>query len=170
MVNLEVLKINHKIKVIGPIHLKQKLTNLLKILYGNYFDSFIERNIEFIEISNESYSLMENNYKIDMIKVEHSGIEAYGYLINNLLGFTGDSSFCNNIIKLFNNCQTLIADCSILVGDSNHMGFDNISFLLKSNENKNIVATHLRDDTRDSLLFYTNDKFKIVEDGYCIKI
>ena len=57
MVNLEILKINHKIKVIGPIHLKQKLTNLLKILYGNYFDSFIERNIEFIEISNESYSL-----------------------------------------------------------------------------------------------------------------
>lgn len=170
IVNLNVLNIKHKIKIIGPLYLKQKLTDFLNLMYGNYYNKFIDTYLEFIEIKDEEYELYLGNYKINMIKVNHYDIEAYGFVINNKLGLTGDSSMCDGIKNIYNNCKIMIADCSVLIGDIYHLGFNNIKKLLESSIEKTIIATHLRDDTRNSLKNSKINNFKLVEDGYEFKL
>ena len=166
IVNLNALNTNHKIKIIGPLNLKQKLIDFLHLMYGNYYNEFINNYLEFIEVKDEYYEIYIEKYKINMIKVDHYDIEAYSFVINDRLGLTGDSSMCDGIIKLFNNCKTMIADCSVLKGDIYHLGFDNIVKLLEKNKEKMIIAIHLRDDTRDSLKNNNIKNFQLVEDGY----
>ena len=66
IVNLEVLNINHKVTVIGPVNMKEKLLKLLELMYGNYFDNFINKNFEFIEVKENNYDILYNNYKINL--------------------------------------------------------------------------------------------------------
>lgn len=170
IVNLNVLSFKHKIKIIGPVNLKSKLTNFLELMYGNYYDELINNYLEFIEIIDDKYEISIADFNIKLIKLDHYDIEAFGFIVNNKLGLTGDSSMCDGINYIFNNCKVMIADCSVINGDIYHLGFDNIERLLKSNKNKLIVATHLRDDTRDNLISKKIENFRIVEDGYLMKI
>ncbi len=170
IVNLEVLNINHKVRVIGPVNMKEKLLKLLELMYGNYFDDFINKNFEFIEVRENKYNKLYNNYKINMLKVNHEGIEAYGFIINDKLGLTGDSSICDGVKEIFSNSKIIVADCSLIKGDNYHMGFNDIEKLLKENKGKIVIATHLRDDTRELLADKKLKDFKIVEDGYYFDI
>lgn len=170
IVNLNALNTNHKIKIIGPLNLKQKLIDFLHLMYGNYYNEFINTYLEFIEVKDEYYEIHLEKYKINMIKVDHYDIEAYGFVINDKLGLTGDSSMCDGMKNIFNNCEIMIADCSVIKGDIYHLGFDNIKRLLESNTKKAIIATHLRDDTRDSLINNKIENFKLVEDGYKFRL
>lgn len=111
IINLEVLNINHKVRVIGPVNMKEKLLKLLKLMYGNYFDDFINKNFDFIEVRENKYNKIYNNYKINMLKVNHEGIEAYGFIINDKLGLTGDSSLCDGVQEIFSNSKIIVADC-----------------------------------------------------------
>ena len=170
IVNLEVLNINHKVRVIGPVNMKEKLLKLLELMYGNYFDNFINKNFEFIEVKENNYDILYNNYKINMLKVNHEGIEAYGFIINDKLGLTGDSSICDGVKKIFSNSKIIVADCSLIKGDNYHMGFNDIKNLLKENKEKIVMATHLRDDTRELLVAKKIKNFNVVEDGYYFDI
>lgn len=170
IVNLEVLKLNHKVKVIGPINTKDKLLKLLELVYGDYFDEFIDKYLEFIEVDEDSYEIICNNYKIKMVKVYHEGIDAYGFIINDKLGITGDSALCLGVKEIFNNSEIIVADCSLLEGDNYHMGFNDIEKLLKEVKEKKVIATHLRDETKELLKSKANGNFKIVEDGFIFDI
>ena len=46
-----------------------------------------------------------------MLKVNHEGIEAYGFIINDKLGLTGDSSLCDGVQEIFSNSKIIVADC-----------------------------------------------------------
>lgn len=80
-------------------------------MYGNYFDDFINKNFDFIEVRENKYNKIYNNYKINMLKVNHEGIEAYGFIINDKLGLTGDSSLCDGVQEIFSNSKIIVADC-----------------------------------------------------------
>lgn len=166
IVNTGVLKSSKNIKIIGPKGIKEKFLILLKLLYGNYFDEFIKKHIEFIEIDSNFNIINNNQYKIGVKEVSHFGIKAYGYIINEKVGVTGDSSICKGVKDIFNNSDIMIADCSLIKGDKFHMGIDNIEELIKRNPNKIIILTHLRDDTRE---VFNNKNIKnviIQGDGY----
>lgn len=165
IVNLEVLRLNHEINIYAPKKGKKKLLRIIRLMYGNYFDKFINKYINFIYIKND-YKIRSQNHIIKVKEVSHFGIRAYGFIIDSKLGITGDSSLCNNIKFISKNCEVLICDCSQEVGDIYHLGIDNIKQLILQNKQLKIIPTHFRDNTKKILKRLDLKNVLIIDDGY----
>ncbi len=165
IVNIEVLGIKHKINIYSPTGAKDKLLNLLNLMYGDYFNDFISKYLNFINIV-DNQSFIINNSAFKTKEVLHTGIESYGFIVDSKLGITGDTSLCNGVKEIFNNTETIICDCSLLTGDIYHMGIDNIIELLKDRKEKRVLLTHFRDSTKKIVQNMNLNSVFIVEDGY----
>lgn len=168
IVNLEVLGINHNITIYAPKGTKDKLLTLLNLMYGEYFNGFINQYLEFIDITDDK-SFNINHHSIKCKEVIHTGIESYGFIIDSKLGITGDSSLCDGVKQIFNETQIIISDCSCINGDIYHMGIDNI-LELSENKKKKVILTHFRDSTKKYVKTLDLDHIHIVEDGYKFKM
>lgn len=163
------LKINKTIKIIGPLGIKNKITKLFNA-YNFEDEEEIKQffNIEFIEILDNEIDI--DNYFIKSYLVLHGEEKpALGYVINNKLGLTGDSGLCDNIEEIFKNSQIIISDSSLEIGDSCHLGINDLDYLTKK-YNKKVLCTHLRDETRNII---NNDVFENIiakEDFYEIEV
>jgi len=164
IVNEEVLQLNHKINIYAPKGAKKTLLRLLKSVYGNYFNKFVKQYLNFIDLKEKDYEI--NNYKIKAIEVIHTGIKAFGFIIDSNLGITGDASICKGVETIFNSTNTIVSDCSMIVGDKYHMGIDNNIELLKYNQKKKAIFTHLRNETKEELKKMNLKNGFIVEDGF----
>ena len=158
--------------IIGPQGIENKIEQLFNAY--NFEDKRIidkKKNIKYIEISEQNIVVENvNEFKVEAIQVKH-GIEelAYGYVINNSLGLTGDTSICDGVKEIIKNSKTIIADSTLLTGDFSHMGIDNIEYLAKTYQ-KQIIPTHLLDTTREKLREMNIENVLLVEDGYKFEI
>lgn len=153
--------------VIGPIGVETKVKQLFEAF--NYSFEKIEDKVKFVELNpNEITNI---GYKIEAVQVLHKKEKpAYGYIIDGKIGFTGDSALCDGIEHIFSKSSDIvIADCSHIDGNLNHMGIDNLAYLLEK-YNKKIVATHIRDYTREILKKINYPDILVVEDGYKFEI
>ena len=165
ILNLEVEKNLKPIYIVGPKGLKENLIELCHIYYQDFFDKFFEEKIKFIEILPETKSIeIFNDYDIKVQQVNHCNIESYGYIINNKIGITGDTCICKEVLNIFENSEIVITDISMIEGTNYHMGIDDIETIRKTYKNK-IIATHLRDDTREELKKRCLKDVIIKEDG-----
>lgn len=165
ILNLEVEENLKPIYIAGPKGLKENLTALCHIYYQDFFDKFFEEKIKFIEILPETKVIdLLNDYDIKIQKVNHCNIESYGYIINNKLGITGDTCLCKEVLNIFENSEIVITDISMIEGTNYHMGINEIETIRKTYKNK-IIATHLRDDTREELKKKCLKDVIIKEDG-----
>lgn len=165
IVNIEVLGIKNKIDIYSPRGTKEKLLILTRLMYEDYFDEFINKYLNFIEIY-DNFEIKNKHHNIKVKEVFHKGIEAYGFIIDSKLGITGDSSLCDSIVYISNNSSIIICDCSQKIGDEYHMGIDNIKKLLGQNKNLQIIPTHYRDSTKEQLIKMNLENILIVDDGY----
>lgn len=159
-------QISRKTIIIGPTFIEDKIKQLFEA-YNYHALNKIKEYIQFVELKpNEILEGKEIGYKIKSISVLHGNeAPAYGYIIDDKLGLTGDSSLCEGVEKIARNSKLVIADCSRINGDSSHMGIDNLEYLVKKHNSK-IIATHLKDETREELLNLKLDKILVKEDGY----
>lgn len=165
ILNLEVEENLKPIYIAGPKELKENLIELCHIYYQDFFDKFFEEKIKFIEILPETKVIdVLNDYDIKIQKVNHCNIESYGYIINNKLGITGDTCLCKEVLNIFENSEIVITDISMIEGTNYHMGINEIETIRKTYKNK-IIATHLRDDTREELKKKCLKDVIIKEDG-----
>ena len=165
ILNLEVEENLKPIYIAGPKELKENLIELCHIYYQDFFDKFFGEKIKFIEILPETKVIdVLNDYDIKIQKVNHCNIESYGYIINNKLGITGDTCICKEVLNIFENSEIVITDISMIEGTNYHMGIDDIETIRKTYKNK-IIATHLRDDTREELKKRCLKDVIIKEDG-----
>lgn len=162
-------KVTDELTIIGPKGLEDKVTELFSV-YKFEDKKEIEEtmNIKFIELEQEDITI--NQYKIKPILVSHGEEKpAFGYIINDSLGLTGDSAICSGVEKIVENSKITIADTSYLEGDSCHMGVNNIKYLIEKYD-KPIVATHLRDTTREELKRMNIPNIIVEEDGYGFEV
>lgn len=165
ILNLEVEENLEPIYIAGPKGLKENLIGLCHIYYEDFFDKFIKEKIKFIEIIPETKSIdLFNDYNILVQQVNHYNIESYGYVINHKIGITGDTCLCDEVLNIFENSEIVITDVSIITGSKYHMGIDDIETIRKTYKNT-IIATHLRDDTREELQKKCLKDVNINEDG-----
>ena len=165
ILNLEVEENLEPIYIVGPKELKENLIKLCHIYYQDFFDKFIKEKIKFIEILPETKAIdVLNDYDIKVYQVNHCNIESYGYIINQKLGITGDTCLCKKVLNIFENSEIVITDISMIKGTKYHMGIDDIEIIRKTYKNK-IIATHLRDDTREELKKKCLKDVIIKEDG-----
>ena len=160
------------ITIIGPEGIENKIAQLFDAY--NFEDKKIieeKKNIKYIEINKEKIVLVDiKQLKIEAIQVKHGMEElAYGYVINDSLGLTGDTSICEGVKEIIKNSKTMIADSTLLTGDSSHMGINDIEYLAKTYK-KQIIPTHLLDTTREKLKEMNIENVLLVEDGYKFEI
>lgn len=163
------LKTNKNIKIVGPLGIKNKIIKLFNA-YNFEDEKEIEQffNIEFIEILENEIEI--DNYFIKSYLVLHGEEKpALGYVIDNKLGLTGDSGLCNNIEEIFKKSQMIISDSSLDIGDSCHLGINDLDYLTKK-YNKKVLCTHLRDETRNIITKGNFENIIVKEDFYEIEI
>lgn len=163
------LKTNKNIKIVGPLGIKNKIIKLFNA-YNFEDEKEIEQffNIEFIEILENEIEI--DNYFIKSYLVLHGEEKpALGYVIDNKLGLTGDSGLCNNIEEIFKKSQMIISDSSLDIGDSCHLGINDLDYLTKK-YNKKVLCTHLRDETRNIITRGNFENIIVKEDFYEIEI
>lgn len=170
ILNLQTIQDLEPIYVVGPKALKENVKKLCNIFYQDYFDEFIEKKINFIEVDSNTKDITTlNGYKIKVQKVDHCSIESYGYIINSKIGITSDTCLCQEVEKIFRESELIIADTSEITGTKYHMGIDNIEYL-ENKFKKSIIATHLKDKTREELTKRRTNNILIKEDGFEIEI
>lgn len=163
------LKLNKKIKIIGPLGIKTKIPQLFNA-YNFEDEKEIKEyfNIKIIEVLENEINF--DNYNIKPYVVLHGEEKpSLGYLINNKLGLTGDSGLCDNIEKIFSKSQIVVADSSLEIGDNCHLGINNLIYLTNKYDVK-VLCTHLRDKTRNIIEKEAFEKILIKEDFYEIII
>ncbi len=163
------LKSKKNIKIVGPLGIKNKIIKLFNA-YNFEDEKEIEQffNIEFIEILENEIEI--DNYFIKSYLVLHGEEKpALGYVIDNKLGLTGDSGLCNNIEEIFKKSQMIISDSSLDIGDSCHLGINDLDYLTKK-YNKKVLCTHLRDETRNIITKGNFENIIVKEDFYEIEI
>ena len=163
------LKTKKNIKIVGPLGIKNKIIKLFNA-YNFEDEKEIEQffNIEFIEILENEIEI--DNYFIKSYLVLHGEEKpALGYVIDNKLGLTGDSGLCNNIEEIFKKSQIIISDSSLDIGDSCHLGINDLDYLTKK-YNKKVLCTHLRDETRNIITKGNFENIIVKEDFYEIEI
>lgn len=102
--------------------------------------------VEFIEFDTLKNKEVVTGYYTNSYLVEHGDLKpAYGYIIrkeNKAIGFSGDSTYCENINVIVKNSDIAVLDMSFPEKNKTHMGvgdIENISNIF----NKKIVATHM---------------------------
>jgi ribonuclease BN (tRNA processing enzyme) len=165
-------KISNEIVIIGPKGIKNQIVKLFDAYrFEDKKEIKQKMKIKYIELDQENEIIKDiNGYKVQSILVSHGEEKpAYGYVVNDTIGLTGDSGICKGVEEIIKNSKITIADTSLLEGDSCHIGIDNIKYLTEKYK-KEIISTHLRDATREKL---KNDKINnvlVVEDGYVFEI
>lgn len=162
-------KLKETINIIGPKGTKEKIVELFnayKFENEEEINTYFNLNIK--EVLEDTINV--SNYKISSLLVEH-GLEkpALGYIVNDIVGLTGDSGLCDGIERIFNLSKVVISDVSLIIGDECHLGIDNIKYLVEKNNTK-VFPTHLRDKTREILLTENVTNIEVVEDFYEIII
>lgn len=162
-----IMKIDDEITIIGPKGIEETIVQLFAAYrFENQEEIQETMKIRYKELEQEEIELEIQNYQIKAFQVSHGEEKpAYGYSINDKVGCTGDSGICSGVEKIIENSKITIADTSFEKGDNCHMGINNIEYLTQKYK-KPIIATHMRDKTRETLQKEKNDNILVVEDGY----
>ena len=156
-------KVERNTYIIGPKGIENKVKQLCQIYHYHFLEK-IDSYIQYREL--KPNEILENTYKIQSFPVLHGKEKpAYGYIIDDKLGLTGDCAFCEGVQTIVKNSEITIADCSRIQGDESHMGIDNLSFLAKE-YHKTLIATHMKDETREELENLKIANILVKEDGY----
>ena len=114
------------------------------------------------------------NYNVQRLIVNHGRMKpAYGYIFSNgniKVGFTGDTTICNNVEYMASVCNYLFCDCMFISGTSKHMGINMLKELSMKYSDCNFVVSHMEDDTRKELQTMNIKNVLVPDDGLIINI
>ena len=127
------------------------------------------REINLIFNFNDIFNI--NEYTVSKLLVDHGRMKpAYGYIFDNKVGFTGDTSLCSNVEYMASICKYLFCDCMLIEGNDKHSGIDNLEYLSKKYPKCNFVVSHLEDDTRKELESLKIKNIIVPNDGQIFEI
>lgn len=162
-------KLNN-LKIYCPKNTIETIKNLIKLSFKteNWVEKKEKANVEFIEFDSLDNFNLFDNYYISSYEVKHSDkIKCYGFVLNDnnkFIGFSGDSSYCDNIDKIVNKSDISILDTTFINGNEKHMGLDNIIDIINKH-NKKVISTHMDDNTRKYILDNKIDNIIVLEDS-----
>lgn len=113
--------------------------------------NWMPQNVELIEYQNDNL-FSADGLQVEPVKVEHGGIKASGFIVEKdgkKIGFSGDSTMCDGIVKIAQSSDWVILDASCpQAGNALHMGLDDIYGFCTEYPNKKIITTHMYDESR----------------------
>lgn len=129
-----------KCKTILTLAFKNPAKDILKTLKPEY-------------ITKDNFKV--NSYKVEKVLVDHGRQKpCYGYIFNtgkHKVGFTGDTSMCDNLKYMCNVCSYIFLDCMFIKGTNKHLGIDMLEELVNEFPKVHFFPVHMENETRDKL-------------------
>ncbi len=154
-----------KIKIIGPDGTEKKIKSLMRLAFPDAAEKVL-RNLEF-EFLGTSDKIKVDNITVTALPMKHGTLETYGYILKDKglkIGFTGDTSLCDSVNRMLNECDKVVIDATFEVGTELHLGVNEILMLLKKYPTKTIIPTHTSPKEKRILSFQSFDNLLIVND------
>lgn len=133
-----------KISFIGNRFLKKKILRLMKEAFPmSWWHLYYSLDINYIRNEKLNHYYIRNGIYIDSFNVHHGNFPScFGYLINHKVAITGDCSYDEKIQEISKKASYLICDSTMRIGNSSHMGVDNIKEIAMVPQLK-IYTTHM---------------------------
>lgn len=132
--------------IVGPIGIKDKVTKLMQFSFGDQGSIEEYANIKFIEM-NPNETIEFNNYSLSAYELVHGGAHPnYGYIMkknNTTVGYTGDTSLCDNFYSMCESANHMIVDTT-MPNESNkvHIGLNDLKTCSTKYNNCKFYAVH----------------------------
>lgn len=142
-----------------------KIKRLVKYAFpGEFYPIMLAKNIHFVTNSKE---VEIDGMKFNRFKVRHGVMRhTFGYTVNykdKQVTFTGDSMLNDTIREKAKASDYMICDCTLVEGNSKHMGVDNIKELL-NNKNVTIIPSHMSPKAKKEIQKVKESNLLIKED------
>jgi ribonuclease BN (tRNA processing enzyme) len=162
-------ELDKKIYIVGPIGIRQKTYDMMIFAFGDLGSLEDYANIEFLEIApNEPTKL--NDYILTAYELIHGKeIPNYGYLLekdNKCVGYTGDSTICDNFYTMCEKANYMIVDtCMPNKSNPAHIGLNDLINNIDAYNNCKFYSVH-----RGDYEIPNTDKVKFPNDGDILDI
>ena len=158
--------------IFGPSGIRQSLNELSRVLYSD-IPSFhnVEKAFNVVIYELKDGEVFKNElFELTAIGVIHGENLSNAYIYKKesvSLGYSGDSSYCDAIIKNIPNADNWIIEANKLEEAPGwHMGLDQVKQLAVQHKNQNFYVVHRADyeTNADGLtnIFFPNDNDEIV--------
>lgn len=142
-------KNKEKVTVVAPRSFLKRFKKILNLLELKKNIQYIKQVFDIIEVKGGE-KIEKFGYTIKPFKVEHQVSISLGYVIesiseNKIVGFSGDCTVCDGLIRIIENSQTIFVECSSLKISSNHLAAKEIIDFQKKYNDKKFYAVHTND-------------------------
>ena len=168
-----------EINIYCPKDTQRRVKELYRLFFGdnsiNHLEEKLEKiKVKFVEFENMDRVEVIKGYFVTSYIVSHGDCApAYGFVVEHdgkKIGFSGDSIVCDGVNNIVKECDVLVLDTSLLVGEGAHMGFNDVHAFAKKYPKKIFIATHLKPRTRQFALENRITNLIIPNDGSTIEI
>lgn len=137
------------LKIIGPGDVKQKTTELLKVLYPGTEKLIAELPLEFIAVNEKGQQVLLSDFSFESVPMIHSeSALPVGYILNidgMNIGFSGDTCWHEGIMDFLAKSDKVILECNFVekVGEG-HISVEELESSKEVQDKKaDIYLTHL---------------------------
>ncbi len=150
-------KRSEDLTIVGPPGVEQRLAQLVELGYPSLNAKDHGYRLRYLEIEDGAAGEV-NRVRFAATEVEHGGeaLRAFGFRVESegrSLAYTGDSSYCDQLVGLARGVEVLVSDCTYASGHDNpeHMSFDEVRELqAQIGGQTQILLTHLGQPPADT--------------------
>jgi ribonuclease BN (tRNA processing enzyme) len=154
--------------IVGPPGVEQRVHELMEIGYPGMLDHEAGFQLRFMELS-DGLEAEVNGLDFEAVQVDHGGgrLECFGLktsLSGRRLSYTGDTGWCDGLIRLGQDVEVLVTDCTYQSGrrrPDQHLSLEEIGELrAQLDPRTSVILTHLGGPTTPASLertFVAND-------------
>ncbi len=145
-------KTHKKLNIYGPKGIKKMINFFLpNSIYRGKLN--LKEYLNIVEIKTFKEKFFVDDLEIECHKLVHGNFVDVGYIIktkDGILGYTGDSTYDQNLVEFVKKCDTIICDVSANENSFSHMGVKGYKSLEKEFPNKTFYAVHCGDEIFDN--------------------
>lgn len=142
--------------IVGPPGVESRLRQLVELGgYGGLWQRAGQLSVKYVEVDDATTGTV-NGVEFEAVEVEHGGPElrCFGYRTRRqgrTLAYTGDSSLCDQLVRLADGADVLVTDCTYARGHGlpEHMSLEEVRELqARIAPTTEFLLTHLGSDVR----------------------
>ena len=144
----------HKLTIVGPRGVKEKVLTLQEIMYPGTEAKFTSLQLEFLEFEQGTLLTVEDK-TIEAFEMEHSPESLpHGYRLywkDKVIAFSGDTSRSENLTRLAEDADLFICECNFMKGvNFGHLSYEEISEIADQWTCKQLWLSHMNDEVATS--------------------
>ena len=168
-------RMDNLLKIYGPRNTEKIVREIFTLTYPetNLVQLFERAKVQFIEFDSLQDEEVVPGYFVTSYPVKHGEILANGFTLRHsdtIVGFSGDSAYCENIDHILDRSNVAILDSSFMTGSEVHMGLDILQQLLQKYPKTLIIPTHMCDDVRQAAQALNHANLIVPQDGQEITV